>query len=175
MKLGIIIGSTRPGRNTEKVASAILTCFQDRFDAKIIDIADYNLPFLDEPRPAAYGIYTKEHTKRWSECIASFDAFIFVTPEYNQSIPGVLKNAIDFLAAEWKDKPFGIVSFGGGGGKKAAQHLSFILITGLKMKQIGEPLSFSLKDEFINYSEFNPIPEKIPNFLQTFAQEVGCC
>src|SRR5690242_13226071 len=105
-KVGIILGSTRPGRNGEAVAKWVYDIASRRGDAEfeLVDLLDYNLPHLDEAIPPAMGQYTNEHTKQWAAKIAEFDAFIFVTPEYNHSTSGALKNAIDFLYAEWNNK-----------------------------------------------------------------------
>lgn len=88
-----------------------------------VDLADYDLPLLDEPAPAMFGVYSKPHTRRWAATIASFDGFVFITPEYNHSVPGALKNAIDYLYAEWNDKAAGFVSYGVHGGVRAVEHL----------------------------------------------------
>ena len=100
-KIAIILGSTRPGRNGEAVAKWVLDIAKQRSDAEyeLVDIAEYKLPHLDEPMPPAMGQYSQPHTKAWAEKIASFDGFVFVTPEYNHSTSGVLKNAIDYLYA----------------------------------------------------------------------------
>lgn len=126
LKIAIILGSTRPGRNGEAVARWVYDKAKKRannnnsydHDVKFeyIDIKDFNLPLLDEPIPPSQGQYSKEHTKAWSAKINSFDAFIFVTPEYNHGIPGALKNAIDFLYQEWNNKVAGFVSYGSAGG-----------------------------------------------------------
>jgi NAD(P)H-dependent FMN reductase len=102
VKIGIIIGSTRPERNGEAVAKWVYELSKKRNDAEfeLIDIADYNLPLLDEPYPPSLNKYTKDHTKKWSAKIAEFDGYIFVTPEYNHSTFGALKNAIDYLSVE---------------------------------------------------------------------------
>jgi NAD(P)H-dependent FMN reductase len=112
LKVAIILGSTRPGRNGEAVAKWVCDIAKKRTDAEFeyVDIKDYELPLLDEPNPASLGKYSKDHTKVWSAKIDSFDAFVFVTPEYNYGIPGALKNAIDSLYKEWNNKVAGIVS-----------------------------------------------------------------
>lgn len=130
-RIAIIAGSTRPGRKTEQVArwvEGLAAAHDGDAEYELVDIADFGLPVLDEPVPAAFGApYAHEHTRAWSEKIASFDGFVFVTAEYNHSIPGALKNAIDFLYPEWNDKAAGIVSFGPSGGIRAAEHLRGIL------------------------------------------------
>src|SRR6266542_391267 len=99
MRIAIIIGSTRPNRNGEAVGKWVYQLAKSRDDAEfeLIDVKDFYLPLLDEPLPPSLGRYSKSHTKKWGEIIASFDAYVFVTPEYNHSVPAALKNAIDFL------------------------------------------------------------------------------
>lgn len=131
LHLAVIVGSTRPGRRarlvadwTAEVAAAHLG---DRAVVEVIDLADTGLPMLDEPVPAAIGAYAHDHTRRWAATIDRFDGFVFVTPEYNHSMPGALKNAIDFLFAEWGDKAAGFVSYGINGGTRAVEHLRLTL------------------------------------------------
>ena len=102
VRVAIVTGSTRPGRNNLAVAAWVHREAQKRKDAEfeLVDIADYELPLLDEPMPPILGQYTHEHTKIWSEKIKSFDAYVFVTAEYNHSTSGALKNAIDYLFRE---------------------------------------------------------------------------
>ena len=106
IKIGIIIGSTRPGRKAEVVAKWAYDIARKRKDAEfeLVDIADFNLPLLDEPMPPAFGQYSHDHTRAWSAKIDSFDGYVFVTPEYNHATSGALKNAIDFLYQEWNNK-----------------------------------------------------------------------
>jgi NAD(P)H-dependent FMN reductase len=106
LRVAIVTGSTRPGRKNEAVARWVYGLAKERKDAEfeLVDIADYNLPLLDEPMPPGRGQYTHEHTKAWSEKIGSFDAYVFVTPEYNHSTSAALKNAIDYLYREWNNK-----------------------------------------------------------------------
>src|SRR2546427_5170476 len=125
LKIAIILGSTRPGRNGEAVAKWVHEIAGKRSDAEfeLVDIRDYNLPLLDEPMPPIMGQYSKPHTKAWAAKIGSFDGYVFVAPEYNHGISGALKNAIDFLFAEWNNKAAGFVSYGGAGGARAVEHL----------------------------------------------------
>ncbi|MBS7405167.1 MAG: NAD(P)H-dependent oxidoreductase, partial [Oxalobacter sp.] len=97
-RLAIIIGSTRPHRNGEAVAKWIFDIARQHrhTDAELVDIRDYHLPLLDEPQPASSGQYCHAYTRAWSEKIASFDGFVFVTPEYNHAPPAALKNALDY-------------------------------------------------------------------------------
>src|SRR5260370_36350748 len=129
LKIAIIIGSTRPGRNGEAVAKWVYEIEQKRSDAEfeLVDIKDFNLPLLDEPVPPSMGGYSKPHTKAWAAKVDSFDGFVFVTPEYNHGISGVLKNAIDFLFREWNNKAAGFVGYGSVGAVPAARELRLLL------------------------------------------------
>jgi NAD(P)H-dependent FMN reductase len=112
-QIGIILGSTRPNRNGEQVAQWVLQIASRREDAEfeLVDLRDYPLPHLDEPLPPSLGQYANDQTKEWSEKIASFDGFVMVTPEYNHGTSGVLKNAIDFLYAEWNNKAVQVIAW----------------------------------------------------------------
>ncbi|MEV0329036.1 NAD(P)H-dependent oxidoreductase [Micromonospora echinospora] len=171
-RIGIIIGSTRPGRNGEQVAKWVFDIAARRDDAEfeLVDLADYPLPHLDEAIPASLGQYQQEHTKRWAAKIASFDGFVIVTPEYNHSTSGVLKNAIDYLFAEWNNKAVGFVSYGSAGGARAVEHLR--LIAGeLKMADVRQQVVLSLMTEFENFSVFKPGDYNLPA-VNTLLDEV---
>ena len=157
LKVAIIIGSTRPNRNSEAVSKWIYEIAKRRSDVdfELIDILDYNLPLLDEPIPPSMGQYSKEHTKRWSEKINSIDAFVFVTPEYNHSFSGALKNAIDFLYKEWNNKVAGFVSFGSAGGVRAAEQLRLVMAE-VKVATVRAQVYLSLFTDFESYSTFKP-------------------
>jgi NAD(P)H-dependent FMN reductase len=158
-KIGIIIGSTRPNRVGKSVADWVYSIAQARTDAEfeLIDIVDYNLPLLDEPIPPSQDQYSKEHTKRWGEKIASLDGFIFVTPEYNHSTSGALKNAIDFLYKEWNNKAAGFVSYGSIGGFRAVECLRLIMGE-LQVADVRLQVGFSLRDDFENWTVLKPNP-----------------
>lgn len=157
IRIGIIIGSTRPGRVGESVGRWVYENALKRKDAEfeLIDLKEVNLPLFDEPVPPAMGQYSKDHTKRWAAKIGSFDAFIFVTPEYNHSVPGSLKNAIDFLYAEWNHKAAGIVSYGSIGGARAAEQLRLILGE-VQIADVRGQVMLSLFTDFENFSVFKP-------------------
>jgi len=99
--------------------------------------------------------YTKPHTLAWASKIGSFDAFVFVTPEYNHSTSGALKNALDFVYGEWNDKAAGLVSYGAAGGTRAAEHLRLILGE-LQVADVRQQVAFSLMTDFENYHVFTP-------------------
>ena len=172
IKIAIIIGSTRPGRNSEAVAHWVNEIAQKRSDAEfeIVDIKDYNLPLLDEPVPASMQQYMQTHTKVWSEKIKSFDAFIFVTPEYNHAPSGALKNALDYLYAEWNNKSAGFVSYGSAGGVRAVEQLRLIMGE-LQIADVRAQVALSLFTDFENYSVFKPSPIHETN-LNTMIDQV---
>ena len=157
LKVAIILGSTRPGRNGEAVAKWVHEIAGRRTDAQfeLVDVKDFALPLLDEPVPPSMGQYSKDHTKRWAATIASFDAYVFVTPEYNHSTSGALKNAIDFLYAEWNNKAAGFVSYGSAGGARAVEHLRLIMAE-LQIATVRAQVLLSLFHDFENFSTFKP-------------------
>lgn len=157
MKIHIILGSTRPGRVGEGVAKWVheVASKRDDVEYELVDIADFNLPLLDEPMPPMMNQYTKDHTKVWSDKIKEADAFVFVTAEYNHSISGALKNAIDYLNLEWRDKAVGFVSYGSAGGSRAVEHLRGVAGE-LHMADVREALHLFLAGDFESYSTFKP-------------------
>ncbi|GIE78017.1 FMN reductase [Actinoplanes philippinensis] len=159
LKIAVILGSTRPGRNGAVVADWVLTQAAGRAAAtyELVDLADYPLPHLDEPvsAKAGSGLYSKDHTKAWATKIAGYDGFVFVSPEYNHSTSGVLKNAIDFLYDEWTNKAAGFVSYGGVGGARAIEHLRGVM-SELQVAHVQQQLSFSLFSDFENFADFKP-------------------
>ncbi len=161
IKIAIILGSTRPGRNGEAVAKWVHQVAKKRTDAEfeLVDIKDFNLPLLDEPVPPIMGQYSKPHTKRWAAKIAAFDAYVFVTPEYNHGTSGALKNAIDFLFAEWSNKAAGFVSYGGASGARAVEQLRLNLAE-VRMATVRNQVLFSMYTDFENFSVFKPDSHK---------------
>jgi NAD(P)H-dependent FMN reductase len=149
-RIGIIIGSTRPGRKGDAVARWVHDIASRRDDATfdLVDLADYHLPHLDEPRPAAHGAhYTKPHTHAWADAISRYDGYVFVTPEYNHAPPGVLKNAIDYLYTEWHNKAAGFVSYGIHGGTLAVEHLRLVMAE-LQIADVRMHVALSLRTDF---------------------------
>lgn len=156
-RIAVIIGSTRPGRRGEQVARWVMGQAQQRTDAEfeLIDLLDHPLPHLDEPLPPNMGQYQNAHTLDWAATIARFDGFVFVTPEYNHSVSGVLKNAIDYLYAEWNNKAMGVVSYGATGGTRAAEHLR--LIAGeLQLAAVRTNVALSLFTDFTDFTTLSP-------------------
>jgi NAD(P)H-dependent FMN reductase len=173
-KLAVIVGSTRPGRVGESVARWVYELAKKREDAEfeLVDIADFDLPLLDEPIPPSQGQYSKEHTKKWAAKIASFDGYVFVTPEYNHGISGALKNAIDFLYAEWNDKAAGFVGYGSAGGVRAVEHLRLVMAE-VQVATVRAQVMLSLRDDFENYSVFKPREFHEKTLGQVFDQVIA--
>ncbi len=157
IKVAIIIGSTRPGRKAEAVARWVYDIAKKRGDAQyeVVDIQSFNLPLLDEPVPPSMGQYSKPHTKAWAAKIASFDAYVFVTPEYNHATSGALKNAIDYLYAEWNNKAAGFVSYGSASGVRAVEQLRLIMGE-LQVADVRAQVMLSLFTDFENFTTFKP-------------------
>jgi NAD(P)H-dependent FMN reductase len=157
LHIAVILGSTRPGRLGEQVARWVIKQARHRTDAEfdLVDLVDYPLPHLDEPLPPNMGAYQNAHTQEWAAVIGRYDGFVFVTPEYNHSTSGVLKNAIDYVYAEWNNKAMGVVSYGAAGGARAAEHLR--LIAGeLQMADVRTNVALSLFTDFKDFSELAP-------------------
>jgi NAD(P)H-dependent FMN reductase len=157
LRIAIIVGSTRPGRKADAVAAWVHGIAKQRTDAEfeIVDIKDYNLPLLDEAVPPSMGKYSQPHTKTWSAKIESFDAFVFVTPEYNHATSGALKNAIDFLYKEWNNKAAAFVGYGSAGGARAVENLRLIMGE-LQIADVRAQVMLSLFTDFENYTTFKP-------------------
>ena len=159
LRIGIIIGSTRPGRIGEGVGQWVFEVARRRTDAQfeLIDLLEANLPLLDEPIPPSMGRYQKEHTKRWAAVIGRFDGFVFVTPEYNHGTSAALKNAIDFLYKEWNDKAAGFVGYGSMMGSRAVESLR-ITLAEVQVATVRNQVGLSLATDFEDYRTFKPSP-----------------
>lgn len=136
-KVGIIVGSTRPGRRTKQVADWLLKQLSEssKIEFNEIDLKALDLPFMDESKIPAMGQYEHSYTRDWSKMISGYDGFVFVFPQYNWGYPAVLKNALDYLSQEWKDKLVSLVTFGTDGGVHA-QIAMKLVITSFHMKQM---------------------------------------
>lgn len=171
--VGIILGSTRPGRVGEQVARWVYEQARARTDAsyELVDVATYELPLLDEPKPPSKGDYVKDHTKRWSAKIASLDAFVFVTPEYNHGVPAALKNALDFLYREWNNKAAGFVGYGNAGAARSVEHLRGTMAE-LQIADVRQQVTLLLATDFENYETFKPHPRHQKTLATLFDQVV---
>jgi NAD(P)H-dependent FMN reductase len=160
-RLSVILGSTRPGRAGEPVA----TWFVDRvkahgaFDVELVDLAELDLPLLDEPKHPRFHDYRHAHTKRWSQQVMSADAFVLVTSEYNFGYPAPLKNALDFVSKEWAYAPVGFVSYGGvAAGTRAVQQLKQV-VGAMKMYPLFEAVSIPFIGKLVHDGVFDAPPE----------------
>lgn len=151
LKIGIVLGSTREGRVSPQVGQWVKGIADKRGDAEyeIIDIADFKLPLLGESDGDASG------AAEWSRRVAACDGFVFIVQEYNHSITGALKNALDYLREEWNNKAAGIVSYGSVGGARAAEHLRGILGE-LLVADVRVHPALSLFTDFENGTDFKP-------------------
>lgn len=161
LTIAIVIGSTRPGRKGEAVARWVLEQARERADARyeLLDPQAFGLPLLDEPEPASSGRYSQPHTQAWAAAVARFDAFIFVTPEYNHGLSAALKNALDFLYREWNGKVAGIVGYGGIGAARAAEQLRLVLAE-LQMAVVRDQVMLTLRADWEEYRDFKPLPHQ---------------
>jgi NAD(P)H-dependent FMN reductase len=150
-RVAVVIGSTRPTRISAGIAQWFVENAQNgsSLSYELIDLAVVNLPFLDEPVAAARGHYEHEHTRAWSQLVGSFDGFIFVFPQYNWGYPAPLKNALDFLYWEWRDKPVSFVTFGTRGGSRAAAQIQGIF-QGLHMAELADHLEIVISEEDVD-------------------------
>ena len=157
INIAIVVGSTRPGRKARDVAEWVAGIATLRSDARyeLVDIDDFELPLLDEEVPPSMGRYSQPHTKAWAAKIAGFDGFVFVTPEYNHGTSAALKNAIDFLFAEWNNKAAGFVSYGSAGGARAVEHLRLVMGE-LMVADVRAQVMLSLHSDFEHYKTFKP-------------------
>lgn len=146
IRTAIIVGSTRPYRQGPAIAEWVAAAPAPGLALEIVDLAELDLPLLEEPAPAITQRYEQSATRRFSRLIAGFDAFVLVTPEYNHSTSGALKNALDHLYAEWRDKPVAFVGYGIDGGTRAVEHLRTICAE-LGMAGVGPQVAIRLGDD----------------------------
>lgn len=155
MKIGVILGSTREGRVGESIAQWIFSLATGSHTGayyELVDLKDFDLPFFTGPVPpmAMEKNYSDPRVKAWSEKIDSFDGFVFVTAEYNRSIPAPFKNAFDTLASEWQGKPVGLVGYGYGSGGQGAMNTWRVVVTPMRMQPLEQQVSISLKTELVD-------------------------
>lgn len=145
-KIAVIVGSTRQGRQTDKLAKWVAKGLTEKADVDVVDLRDYPIPFLDEQISPRYNPERNPdaQTKEWLDKIGAYDGYVVVTPEYNRSTSAVLKNAIDVLAYEMQDKPVAIVAHGSSGGGQAVASLRMAL-PGVGAVSIPDALFFSDK------------------------------
>lgn len=150
LRIGIVLGSTRAGRFADRPAQWLLERAQkhDGVAFEIVDLRDYPLPFFDEPKSPFREASKNEIAVRWGKKVAELDGFVFVTGEYNHGIPASLKNALDYLYAEWVRKPAGYVAYGNVGGARAVEQLRLNLVE-LQMAPL-RPAVHVVRTEFMD-------------------------
>ena len=168
LNIGIILGSTRQGRVSPQVGNWVKEIADKRGDAnyEIVDIADFKLPFVGEGTGKEPGLIA------WSEKISSLDGFVFIVQEYNHSITGALKNALDSARNEWNNKAAGIVSYGSTGGARAAEHLRGILGE-LLVADVRVHPTLSLFTDFENFRMFRPAELHLNNVNAMLDQTIA--
>ncbi|MEO8313552.1 MAG: NAD(P)H-dependent oxidoreductase [Pseudomonadota bacterium] len=162
MRIAIIVGSTRPARKGLEVAQWVYSHASKRASAEyeLVDLVDFGLPLLDEPVPPVMQKEpTQEHTRRWAAKVASFDGYVFVTPEYNHGPPAALKNALDFLYKEWCNKSAGFVGYGAVGAARCIEMLRAIC-SNLELADVRVTVNLTLARDFENFATFKPLPQQ---------------
>ena len=171
-KIAIVLGSTRPGRLGPEVADWVARQAKERpnADYQVLDVAEFDLELLSEPTVpgAANREYDNESTRRWSRAVDEFDGFVFVTPEYNHSVPAALKNAFDVLYPEWGDKPVAFVGYGADGAVRAVEHWRTI-VANARMVAVRAQVALSLFQDFTD-GELTPIERREGELSMVFDQ-----
>jgi len=151
--LQVVIGSTRPGRAGAEIARWFVQVAQSHrtFSIELVDLLDVALPLLDEPNHPASGLYSHEHTRRWSAIVSRADAYVFVLPEYNHSMNAATKNALDYLHREWRHKAVGFVSYGGVAAGTRAVQVARGVVTSLSMVPVYEGVNIPFFRQFLDH------------------------
>jgi NAD(P)H-dependent FMN reductase len=150
-RVAVVVGSTRPTRICKGIAEWVKEAIQQEspLSYELVDLAEIDLPFLDEPLKAALGEYAHDHTREWSRLVSSYGGFVFVYPQYNWGYPAPLKNALDFLYQEWLGRPAASVTYGTRGGGKSAQQLQGVF-EGLHMRPLEERIEIAISAEDVD-------------------------
>jgi NAD(P)H-dependent FMN reductase len=160
--LQVIIGSTRPGRAGSAVADWIVDRAkgQGLFEVEVTDLAALDLPIFNEPNHPRLRRYVHQHTKDWSAVVDRSDAFVFVSPEYNHSFNAATKNALDYLSQEWRNKPAGIVSYGGASGGTLAARMLEQVLAAVGMEPVTESVAIrGIRERFGDDGRIKPTAE----------------
>jgi NAD(P)H-dependent FMN reductase len=172
LKIGIIVGSTRPGRVGRFVGDWVkANARAEGVEFELVDLHDFKLPLMEEAFPAGAGNYQGAEANAWATKVGEFDGYLFVTGEYNHSIPGALKNALDYVSAEWNNKAAGIISYGSMGGVRAGEHLRQVLGE-LQVADVQKHVMFSLFTDFAGMMEGNPSFTPADNKAAELQQQV---
>jgi NAD(P)H-dependent FMN reductase len=167
-RIAVVIGSTRPTRICPGIAKWFKDVAQEGSPLRyeLIDLAEIGLPFLDEPLKAALGPYEHEHTRVWSRIVSAFDGFVFVFPQYNWGYPAPLKNALDFLYFEWRDKPVTTVTYGTRGGNRGAEQFHGVL-EGVHMRPLEDRLEIVITDDDVDEEwQLRDLPSTLRPYLE---------
>jgi NAD(P)H-dependent FMN reductase len=171
-KIAVVIGSTRPGRLGTEVADWVARQAKDRqhADYEVLDVAEFDLDLLSEPTVpgAADRAYDNDKTRRWSRAVDEFDGFVFVTPEYNHSVPAAMKNAFDVLYPEWGNKSVAFVGYGADGATRAVEHWRTI-VANARMVAVRAQVSLSLFQDFQD-GELVPLERREGELTTVFEQ-----
>ena len=162
-KLMIIVGSVRPGRIGLPIAQWVQQAVTAHggFEIDFVDLAELNLPLMDEPNHPRLNQYTKQHTFDWSARVSAAEAIILVNPEYNYSFTAAVKNAFDYLGHEWWRKPIGVVSYGGvSSGTRGAAALAPVF-TALGLVRVGAQLELPFAGKQVAEGVFTPTERDI--------------
>jgi len=156
MKLTVVLASVRDGRVGEAIAQWFVTRAKEhgKFDVELADLKELNLPILNEPDHPRLKKYIHESTKRWSAIVGGSDAFVFVTPEYNYTLPPALVNALDTVYHEWTYKPVGFVSYGGVSGGMRSVQTAKLMVTGFKMMPMIEAVNIPFYTQLMENGVF---------------------
>jgi NAD(P)H-dependent FMN reductase len=158
LTLAVVLTSTRPGRACLPIGTWFhgFARKHGTFEVKLVDLAEVNLPLMDEPHHPRLVQYEHAHTKAWSATVAAADAFVFVTPEYNYGSPPALLNAFDYVFKEWHYKAAGFVSYGGLSGGTRSVQMTKQVVTALKMMPMFEGVVIPFFSQFLKEGVFVP-------------------
>ena len=156
MKLTVVLASVRDGRAGQPIAQWFLARAKEhgKFDVELADLKELHLPILNEPDHPRLKKYIHESTKRWSAIVGGSDAFVFVTPEYNYTLPPALVNALDTVYHEWTYKPVGFVSYGGVSGGMRSVQTAKLMVTGFKMMPMIEAVNIPFYTQLMENGVF---------------------
>jgi NAD(P)H-dependent FMN reductase len=163
LKLQVVTVSTRKGRLGPHIADWFFerATQHGRFDVERIDLAEVNLPLLDEPHHPRLGKYEHEHTKAWSAIVSRADAYVFVTPEYDYGAPAALSNALQYLVNEWAYKTVGFASYGGVSGGTRGVQMSKQIVTALRMMPIPDGVAIPFFAQHIDKATGRFTPDEV--------------
>ncbi|UYQ93647.1 NAD(P)H-dependent oxidoreductase [Chitinophaga horti] len=176
LNLKIIVTSTRPGRKGIIFGNWLTEVAKQlpQFNVELLDLAEINLPMMNEANHPAMRKYEHQHTRNWSAKIEDADAFVFITPEYNFGFTAAFKNAVDYLHFEWKHKPAAIFSYGGISAGTRAQQAVRLVLSSLSVTVVNEavtiPMFTQYFDEELNFQPTEQIERTTAQMLQALVK-----